>query len=71
MSEENVVRFDPSLRTGMARRGAPDKTQAPPKAVEVECAYCAAVICLETGLLALDPEVLCAGCGATITLAGA
>jgi hypothetical protein len=71
VSEENVVRFDPSPRAGMARRGAPDKTQAPPETMEVECPYCAAVISLETGILPLDPEVLCAGCDATIPLAGA
>jgi ribosomal protein S27E len=68
VSEENVVRFDPSARTGMARRGAPDKTQAPPETMEVECPYCAAVISLETGILSLHPEVLCAGCDAEIPL---
>jgi hypothetical protein len=72
VSENNVIRFDPSLRAGMARRGAPDKTQAPlPQTVEVECPYCAAVISLETGVLSLDPEVLCAGCDTAIPLAGA
>ena len=72
MSEENVVPFDPSPRTGMARRGAPDKTQAPPpETVEVECPYCAAVISLETGILALDPDVLCAVCEETIPLTAA
>jgi hypothetical protein len=71
VSENNVVRFDPSLRAGMARRGAPDKTQAPPpEIVEVECPYCAAVISLETGILSLDPEVLCAACDTAISLAG-
>ena len=68
MSEENVVRFDPSPRTGMARRGAPDKTQAPPETMEVECPYCAAVISLETGIFPIDPEVLCGACDAEIPL---
>jgi ribosomal protein S27E len=69
VSEENVVRFDPSPRTGMARRGAPDKAQAPPpKTVEVECPNCDAVTSLEAGILTLDPEVLCAGCDTTIPL---
>ena len=36
---------------------------------EVECPECDAVLCLEAGLLALNPEVLCAGCEATIPLA--
>ena len=70
MSEENVVLFRPSRRSGMARRGAPDKTQTPKsETVEVECPHCAAVLCLEAGVLALRPEVLCAGCDMTIPLA--
>ena len=70
MSEQNVVPFAPSPRAGMARRGAPDKTQGPPPGtVEVECPSCAAVTCLEMGTLAIDPEVLCAGCDTTIPLA--
>jgi hypothetical protein len=68
VSEENVVRFDPSLRSGMARRGAPDKTQAPPETMGVECPYCAAVISLETGILPPGPEVLCGECDAEIPL---
>lgn len=71
MSEENVVRFHPSSRAGMARRGAPDKTQSPQsETVEVDCPYCAAVLCLEAGFLALRSEVLCAGCDTTIPLGG-
>ena len=71
MSEENVVRFHPSPRAGMARRGAPDKTQSPQfESVEVECPYCAAVLCLEAGFPALRPEVLCGGCGTSIPLGG-
>ena len=70
MSEENVVRFHPSPRAGMARRGAPDKSQSPRfETVEVECPYCAAVLCLEAGVLSLAPEVLCAGCDTAIPLA--
>jgi hypothetical protein len=69
VSEQNVVRFYPSPRAGMARRGAPDKSQSPRETVEVECPYCAAVLCLEAGILALRPEVLCAGCDTTIPLA--
>ena len=71
MSEKNVVRFHPSPRAGMARRGAPDKTQsAQPETVEVECPYCAAVLCLEAGGLALRLEILCAGCDTMIPLGG-
>ncbi len=67
MSEENVLRFDPSSRSGMARRGAPDKTQ--PRTVEVECPFCAAVLCLDAAILRLRPEVLCAGCDSVIPIA--
>ena len=71
MSEENVVRFHPSPRAGMARRGAPDKTHSPQsETVEVECPYCAAVLCLETGFLALRSEVLCARCDTAVPLGG-
>jgi hypothetical protein len=71
VSEENVVPFHPSRRSGVARRGAPDKTQAPlSETVEVKCPYCAAVLCLEAGVVALRPEVLCAGCDTTIPLGG-
>ena len=70
MSEHNVVPFAPSPRAGMARRGAPDKTHGPSsQTVDVECPSCFAVLRLERGILALDPEVLCAGCDATIALA--
>lgn len=69
MSRENVLRFDPAPRSGMARRGAPDKGQSPPlETVEVECPFCAAVVCLETRVAALSPEVLCAGCDSTISV---
>ena len=72
MNEDNVVPFDPSARAGMARRGAPDKTQPRPvETVEIECPFCGAVVCLEAPIAALDPEVLCAGCDAAIPIAGA
>jgi hypothetical protein len=67
VSEENVLRFDPSFRSGMARRGAPDKTQS--QTIEVECPFCAAVLCLDASILRLRPEVLCAGCESTIPIA--
>jgi hypothetical protein len=71
--KDNVAPFD-LPRIGLARRGAPDKTTAPPvstvvETVEVECPQCEAVLCLDAALLALSPEVLCAGCEATIPLA--
>jgi hypothetical protein len=53
----------------MARRGAPDKGQAPLlETVEVECPFCAAVVCLDARIAALRPEVLCAGCDSTIAV---
>ena len=67
--KDNVSPFD-LPRIGLARRGAPDKTTASAfETVEVECPRCDAVLCLDAGLLALNPEVLCAGCEATIPLA--
>jgi hypothetical protein len=55
----------------MARRGAPDKQRSETirETVEVECPECDAVLCLDAAVLALNPEVLCAGCDATIPLA--
>jgi hypothetical protein len=67
VNEENVLPFDPSPRSGMARRGAPDKTEPPPvETLEVECPFCSAVVCLEARIAALSPEILCAGCDSTI-----
>ena len=67
--KDNVAPFD-LPRIGLARRGAPDKsTDSSRETVEVECPKCDAVLCLDAALLALNPEVLCAGCEATIPLA--
>ena len=72
MSEENVLRFEPSPEAGMARRGAPDKTHGqPPESVEVVCPFCDAVLFLEMKTLAVSFDVLCAGCGALVPLAAA
>lgn len=69
MNEDNVARFDLESR-GMARRGAPDKQRGSTcETVEVECPECDAVLCLDAAVFALHPEVLCAGCDATIPLA--
>ena len=69
MSEDNVAPFD--LPTGaLARRGALDKgAGSAGRTVEVECPECEAVLCLDAALLVLNPEVLCAGCEATVPLA--
>lgn len=70
MSDDNVARFDLETRGGMARRGAPDKRgPLQPETVSVECPECDAVLCLDAAVLALNPEVLCAGCDATVPLA--
>ena len=72
MSEENVLRFEPSPEAGMARRGAPDKTHGrPPENVEVVCPCCDAVLFLEMKTLALTSDVLCAGCDTMFPLASA
>jgi hypothetical protein len=68
---DNVVPFRPSLRNGMARRGAPDKAHGlPAETFEVECPRCAAVLCLEAASFSRNPEVLCAGCETAIPLEG-
>ena len=71
MTKNNVARFDPEARGGMARRGAPDKERSDRlhETLEVACPECDAVLCLDAAVLALNPEVLCAGCDATIPLA--
>ena len=70
MSDDNVTRFDLEARAGMARRGAPDKRGGiGPQTISVECPECDAVLCLDAAVLALNPEVLCAGCDATVPLA--
>ncbi|MGH9368198.1 MAG: hypothetical protein ACRD3M_11050 [Thermoanaerobaculia bacterium] len=67
MSQNNVVSFDAFARGRSARRGADDKLPFKrEKLVEVECPRCAAVLCLEVDSLSGGPEVLCAGCDATI-----
>ena len=67
MKRDNVARFEVPGRAAMARRGAPDKSA--PEMVEVECPQCDAVLCLDAALVALAPEVLCAGCETTVPLA--
>lgn len=70
MSNDNVARFDLESRGGMARRGAPDKEgSSNAETVSVECPQCDAVLCLDAAVIALNPEVLCAGCDATVPLA--
>ncbi len=69
MNPDNVVPFRPSPRSGMARRGAPDKTYLMPgETVEVECPRCAAVLCLEAA--SDSREILCVGCETAIPLEG-
>lgn len=68
MNRENVVPFDSSARSALARRGAPDKARALRATVDIECPHCAAVLCLDAGVLATDPEILCAGCDESFVL---
>lgn len=70
-SNSNVVPFDPSIRTALARRGAPDKAHAPlTDAVEVECVRCAGVAEVELEVLYAERAVVCEACGAWIPLVG-
>ncbi len=69
MNRQNVVPFATPARGAWARRGAPDKTR--PRevdpTVEIDCPWCMAVLCVEAGVLATDPEILCAGCDRTFS----
>jgi DNA-directed RNA polymerase subunit RPC12/RpoP len=68
---DNVVPFDPSVRTALARRGAPDKAHAPlTDAVEVECVRCAAIVAVDLEVLYAERAVACRACGALIPLIG-
>lgn len=69
MNESNVVPFRIPARGAMERRGSPDKRGFSDGTVEVECPECEAVLYLDAALLTLNPEVLCAGCDATVPLA--
>ena len=73
MNDANVVPFEIPACGGMARRGSPDKRGSvvaePDDTVEVECPECDAVLSLDAALVSLNPEVLCAGCDATVALA--
>jgi hypothetical protein len=64
-----VVPFEIPASGGMARRGSSDKRGVSDYTVEVECPECDAVLCLDAALLSVNPEILCAGCDATVPLA--
>ncbi len=67
--EDNVVPFDPMRRGGMARRGAPDKTEidAPPPVV-LACPSCASELRLEEEWLDGEAELVCGRCDTEIPL---
>jgi len=55
------------------RHGSPDKVPHPRFAelgefFEVSCPDCGAVLCVDSSLLSLSPELECAGCGEAIAL---
>lgn len=67
MNRDNVVPFVSAARGALARRGAPDKARTRSTPVEIECPRCAAVLRLDAGVLAMDPEILCAACDTTFS----
>ena len=70
MKHDNVVPFDPMKRAGMARRGAPDKTERPgPGAVVMACPSCASELRLEAAWLEGETDLLCGRCETEISLA--
>lgn len=68
MNRDNVVPFASAARAALARRGAPDKARTRSAPVEVECPRCAAVLRLDPGMIAMDPEILCAACDTSFLL---
>lgn len=71
MNRNNVVSFDPSIRSAPARRGAPDKSPTPlTDAVEIECGRCAATTAVDVEILYAEPSIACGVCGASIPLGG-
>jgi hypothetical protein len=71
VSSNNVVPFDPSIRSALARRGAPDKSPTPVTGVvEIECSRCEAAVTVDVGVLLAEPVVACAACGCAIPLDG-
>jgi hypothetical protein len=68
-NDDNVVPFDPMRRGGMARRGAPDKTEIPASpAVVLACPSCASELRLEEEWLDGQAELLCGRCDTEISL---
>jgi DNA-directed RNA polymerase subunit RPC12/RpoP len=71
VNRNNVVPFDPSIRSALARRGAPDKSPTPlTDAVEIECGRCSAAVAVDLEVLYAEPEIACGVCGAAIPLHG-
>jgi hypothetical protein len=68
VNRDNVVPFISAARAALARRGAPDKARTRSAPVEFECPRCAAVLRLDAGVLAMNPEILCAACDASFFL---
>ena len=71
MNRQNVVPFDPSIRSAPARRGAPDKSPTPlTDSLEIDCGRCAAVVAVDVHVLYAERAVACSVCGAAIPLQG-
>ncbi len=69
MRHDNVVRFDPARRGGLARRGAPDKTgPLAGEFVAMECPACACELRIATQWLEGLDEVRCGRCDTEIAL---
>lgn len=68
MNDDNVVEFSPSARSGMARRGAPDKGSRPAEAIELECPSCSSRLRLRPEWLPGETAVLCGRCDTEVAL---
>ena len=66
---DNVVPFDPLLRGGMARRGAPDKNgNRSAEELEMECPSCFAQLRLAAEWVGREAAILCGRCETEISL---
>jgi hypothetical protein len=68
MRDDNVLVFDPLVRGGMARRGAPDKNVGYTGEPALECPSCFMVLRPEADWLADEAAIVCERCGSEISL---
>ena len=72
MRDDNVLVFDPLVRGGMARRGAPDKNGGGREnTLVLECPSCFSPLRQATEGADEQTPILCGRCGTEVSLSGA